>query len=104
MGVDVLVESKIEGINSVVEELMRLLTVNCCPHEHEFAVQTALREALANAIVHGTGDGRGAGGFPGGRYRHYAVSKAKQPQLLSQSLFAKNPPPDGLAALKMQPG
>lgn len=53
MGIDVLVESKIEAINPVVEELMRLLTTNCCPREHEFAVQTALREALANAVVHG---------------------------------------------------
>lgn len=53
MGVDLLVESKIEAINPVVEELMRLLTANCCPGEHEVAVQTALREALANAIVHG---------------------------------------------------
>lgn len=53
MGVDLLVESKIEAINPVVEELMQLLTTNCCPREHEFAVQTALREALANAIVHG---------------------------------------------------
>lgn len=53
IGVDALVESKIEAINPVVEELMRLLTANCCPREHEFAVQTALREALANAVVHG---------------------------------------------------
>lgn len=53
MGVDVFVESKIEGINSVVQELMWLLTTNCCPREHEFAVQTALREALANAVIHG---------------------------------------------------
>lgn len=53
MGVDVLVESKIEAINPVVEELMRLLTTNCCPGEHELAVETALREALANAVVHG---------------------------------------------------
>ena len=53
MDVDVLVESTIEAINPVVEKLMRLLTTNCCPHEHEFAVETALREALANAVVHG---------------------------------------------------
>ena len=53
MGVDVLVESKIEAINPVMEEFMRLLTTNCCPREHGFAVQTALREALANAVVHG---------------------------------------------------
>ncbi len=53
MAVDVLLESRIEVINPVVEKLMRLLTTNCCPREHGFAVETALREALANAVVHG---------------------------------------------------
>jgi serine/threonine-protein kinase RsbW len=53
MGVDILVESTIEAINPVVEKLMRLLTTNCRPREDEFAVETALREALANAVVHG---------------------------------------------------
>jgi hypothetical protein len=43
MGVDVLVESTIEAINPVVEKLMRLLTTNCCPREHEFAVETAAK-------------------------------------------------------------
>lgn len=59
MDVDVLVESTIEAINSVVEKLMDLLTTNCCPPEHEFAVETALREALTNAVIHGNhGDAR----------------------------------------------
>ncbi len=53
MGVNVLVESKFEVINPVVEKLVRLLRSNCCAREHEFAVEMALREALANAIVHG---------------------------------------------------
>ena len=53
MDVAVLIESTIEAINPVVEKLMGVLTTNCCPHEHEFAVETALREALANAVVHG---------------------------------------------------
>ena len=51
--VEVLIESAIEAINPVVEKLMGVLRTNCCPHEHEFAVETALREALANAVVHG---------------------------------------------------
>jgi serine/threonine-protein kinase RsbW len=55
MQVQVLVASKIEVINPVVKKLMRLLRRTCCPPEHEFAVETALREALANAIVHGNG-------------------------------------------------
>ena len=53
VGMDILVDSKIDAINPVVEKLMRILTASCCPHENEFAVETALREALANAIVHG---------------------------------------------------
>lgn len=53
MSMDILVDSKIDAINPVVEKLMRILTASCCPRENEFAVETALREALANAIVHG---------------------------------------------------
>lgn len=53
MQVHVLVDSKIEALNPAVERLMRLLRKTCCPPEHDFAVETALREALANAIVHG---------------------------------------------------
>jgi serine/threonine-protein kinase RsbW len=53
MRVEVFVESKIEMINPVVIKLMRLLRRTCWGAEHEFAVETALREALANAIVHG---------------------------------------------------
>jgi len=51
--VDLLVPSKIEAISPVVERLMRLLKKTCCALEQGFAVETALREALANAIVHG---------------------------------------------------
>jgi hypothetical protein len=53
MGMDILVDSKIDAINPVVEKLMGMLTASCCAYENEFAVETALREALANAIVHG---------------------------------------------------
>lgn len=53
VGADLLVESKIEAIDPVVEKSLQLLR-NCpCAEEHELAVETALREALANAIVHG---------------------------------------------------
>jgi serine/threonine-protein kinase RsbW len=51
--VDLLVASKIEAISPVVERLMRLLKKTCCASEQEFAVETGLREALANAIIHG---------------------------------------------------
>ena len=51
--VDVLVASKIEAVSPLVDHLMRLLKKTCCAPEQEFAVETALREALANAVLHG---------------------------------------------------
>lgn len=51
--VDVVVASTIEAISPVVDQLMQLLKTSCCPPEQEIAVEMALREALANAIVHG---------------------------------------------------
>lgn len=51
--VDVLVASTVEAISPVVDELMHSFKNSCCPAEQEFAVEMALREALANAIVHG---------------------------------------------------
>ena len=51
--VDALVESRIEALSPVVDRLMHVLKKTCCPTEQEFAVETALREALANAILHG---------------------------------------------------
>ena len=52
-GVDILIDSEIAAINPAVEKLLRLLRNSCGGREHEFAVEMALREALANAIVHG---------------------------------------------------
>ncbi len=51
--VDLLVASTVEAISPVVDRLMRLFRGGCCPAAHEFAVETALREALSNAIIHG---------------------------------------------------
>jgi len=51
--VDVLVASTVKAISPVVDRLMRLFKAGCCAPAHEFAVETALREALANAIIHG---------------------------------------------------
>jgi len=51
--VDALVESRIDAVSPVADRLMHLLKKTCCPPEQEFAVETALREALANAILHG---------------------------------------------------
>lgn len=52
--VDLLIASRVEAISPVVANLMRLLKKTCCTSENEFAVETALREALANAILHGS--------------------------------------------------
>src|SRR5437867_12505074 len=51
--VDVDVASTIEAISPAVDQLMHSLKTSCCPPEQEIAVEMALREALANAIVHG---------------------------------------------------
>jgi serine/threonine-protein kinase RsbW len=51
--VDVLVASRIEAVSPVVDHLMCLLKKTCCAPEQAFAVETALREALANAVLHG---------------------------------------------------
>ena len=45
--------SKIKAISPAVNRIMRLLKKKSCAPEHEFAVETALQEALANAILHG---------------------------------------------------
>ncbi|GEM_PF-5378450 len=45
---DELIESRIEAISLAVERLMHVLRETCCTPEQEFAVETALCEALAN--------------------------------------------------------
>ena len=59
VALDLLVPSATEAISPVVSKLMRLLKGTSCAAEHAFAVETALREALANAIVHGNRLDRG---------------------------------------------
>jgi serine/threonine-protein kinase RsbW len=51
--VEVVVASTIEAISPVVDQLMLSLKTSCCTPEQEIAPEMALREALANAIVHG---------------------------------------------------
>ena len=53
VAVDLLISSTTEAISPVVSKLMVLLKKTSCAAEHAFAVETALREALANAILHG---------------------------------------------------
>lgn len=53
IALDLLVPSATEAISAAVSKLMRLLKKTSCAVEHAFALETALREALANAILHG---------------------------------------------------
>ena len=51
--VDELVPSNVEAISPVVEKLMKVINESDCAPKEPFDVETALREALANAVVHG---------------------------------------------------
>jgi serine/threonine-protein kinase RsbW len=53
VALDLLVPSATEAISPVVSKLMRLLRKTSCAADHAYAIETALREALANAILHG---------------------------------------------------
>ncbi len=50
---DTVIRSDVSVISPVVERLMRLIRGVSGLADHELAIETALREALANAIVHG---------------------------------------------------
>lgn len=47
------VPSRVKTINPSVKKLMKMLKSACLAPAQAFAIETALREALANAIVHG---------------------------------------------------
>ena len=53
LALDLLINSRIEAISSAVSEIMTLIKKTSCAPEHDFAVETALQEALANAVLHG---------------------------------------------------
>jgi serine/threonine-protein kinase RsbW len=50
---DRVIESKVDAISPVVEELMRTIKEHESVHDKDFEIETALRESLANAIIHG---------------------------------------------------
>jgi serine/threonine-protein kinase RsbW len=47
------ISARVEAITPVVDGIMRLVREMGCAAGKEFEVETALREALANAILHG---------------------------------------------------
>lgn len=51
--VDELIPSEVDAISPAVDNRMPLIRESACAAGQEFAVETALREALANAILHG---------------------------------------------------
>jgi len=51
--VDLTVPADVEGIDPVVREIMASVSSMRCGEGKEFEIETALREALANAVVHG---------------------------------------------------
>ena len=50
---DEVVASETEAISPVVDKVMRVIEESSCVPGHEEAVELALREALANAVLHG---------------------------------------------------
>ena len=53
LNVDVTIAADLGAISAVVDKLMGTVREMGCAAGEEFAVETALREALANAVVHG---------------------------------------------------
>jgi serine/threonine-protein kinase RsbW len=51
--VDELVPSNADAISPVVDKLMNVINESDCAPKESFDVETALREALANAVIHG---------------------------------------------------
>jgi len=49
------IAADLEGLESVIEKVMSLVGEMGCAQGKEFEIETALREALVNAIVHGAG-------------------------------------------------
>ena len=50
---DLSVSAEVGGIDPVVRRIMKVVSSMECGSGKEFEIETALREALANAIVHG---------------------------------------------------
>lgn len=57
--VDVTLSADLNRISEVVESVLAMLKAMDCGCGKEFHIETALREALANAIVHGCGSDAG---------------------------------------------
>ena len=54
--VDMTLPADVNAISPVVEKVMQIVTEMGCASGREFEIELALREALANAIEHGSGN------------------------------------------------
>jgi serine/threonine-protein kinase RsbW len=54
--VDVMLPADVNAISPVVGKIMKIVTEMGCAAGREFEIELALREALANAIEHGSGN------------------------------------------------
>jgi serine/threonine-protein kinase RsbW len=55
---EIIFDAEVRAISPVVDGVMKIVTDMGCAAGKEYEVETALREALANAIVHGCGGDR----------------------------------------------
>ncbi len=53
--IDLVIQADLRQINEVVEGVLKIASKMDCAKGKEFEIETALREALANAIIHGCG-------------------------------------------------
>jgi serine/threonine-protein kinase RsbW len=53
---DLTISANVKAIDPAVERIMNLVAEMTCGEGREFEIETAIREALANAIVHGCGE------------------------------------------------
>jgi serine/threonine-protein kinase RsbW len=54
--VDLMLPADVDAISPVVGKIMKIVTEMGCAAGREFEIELALREALANAIEHGSGN------------------------------------------------
>lgn len=56
--IDIVIQADLKEINQVVDGVLEIASKMDCAKGKEFEIETALREALANAIIHGAHNDR----------------------------------------------
>jgi serine/threonine-protein kinase RsbW len=52
---EVTIPADIDSVSTVTDRIMRIVVEMQCAEGREFEIETSLREALANAVIHGAG-------------------------------------------------